>query len=390
MLGEEIPMGQLGNIPSSWNTDSEAFILVSEHRPNLGPNLEADDIPVINLAPFFDVIGVEAEGENWSAIGAVVEHSKDPTLRSLVAEIGNACAEWGFFQVVDHKISPELLRKVMEAAKGFFSLPLEEKKKVGRSFERPLGYNDSELTKNARDWKEVFDWAPLGYYEMPETVDSDYRSGRYSNTTLKSYNQWPAMPDGFREACETYTEAVVHLSGLLLGLISVSLGLPYDVLHHYFDKDNTIQARLNHYPHCPLADLVCGVNRHVDSGALTVLAQDSVGGLQVKRKDGQWVAVKPREDAFVVNVGAILQVWSNDKYRGVEHRVSVNERKERFSIPVFYDPSIKTDVFPLPQLLDEEHPAQYQSYNWGFFRRTRNNGNFKQLGENIQIHHYRI
>jgi isopenicillin N synthase-like dioxygenase len=112
--------------------------------------------------------------------------------------------------------------------------------------------------------------------------------------------------------------------------------------------------------------------------------------VQVKRKDGQWIAVKPCQEAFVVNVGAIFQVWSNDKYRGVEHRVVVNEAKERFSVPVFFDPDIRTDIAPVPQLLDETHPPHYQSYNWGFFRRTRNNGNFKHLGENIQIYHYAI
>lgn len=386
-------MGQIANFPSSWSTDTESFILSSEHRPNSGPNLDGDDdIPVISLTPFFDAIGAElAKGNNWPAIAAaMMEHSEAPALRSLVAVIGNACAEWGFFQVIDHEVPPELLHKVRKVAKGFFTLPLEEKRRIGRSFDRHLGYNDSELTKNTRDWKEIFDWAFLGYMEMPETVESDYRSGRYSETTVKSYNQWPAQPEGFREACEEYTVAVVHLANLLLGLITVSLGLPFNLFHHCFDKENTIRARLNYYPQCPLANMVCGVNRHVDSGALTVLAQDDVGGLQVKRKDGQWIPVKPCQDAFVVNVGAIFQVWSNDKYCGVEHRVVVNETKERFSIPVFFDPDIRTTVFPVPQLLDEMHPPHYQSYNWGFFRRTRNNGNFKQLGENIQIYHYAI
>lgn len=89
-----------------------------------------------------------------------------------------------------------------------------------------------------------------------------FRSGRYSETTVKSYNQWPAQPEGFREACEEYTVAVVHLANLLLGLITVSLGLPFNLFHHCFDKENTIRARLNYYPQCPLANMVCGVNRY--------------------------------------------------------------------------------------------------------------------------------
>ena len=69
--------------------------------------------------------------------------------------------------------------------------------------------------------------------------------------------------------------------------------------------------------------------------------------------------------AFVVNVGAIFQVWSNDKYRAIEHRAMVNENKERLSIPVFFYPDIKTNVAPVPELLDQDHqPPRYQPYNW--------------------------
>jgi len=100
------------------------------------------------------------------------------------------------------------------------------------------------------------------------------RSGRYSETTTKTYNQWPANPEGFREACEEYTAAVVHLGNLLLGLITVTLGLPFNYFHHCFDKENTIRARLNYYPQCPLASMVCGVNRYdpvLDSPNLLLL-----------------------------------------------------------------------------------------------------------------------
>lgn len=169
-------MGQIANFPSSWTVDTESFILSSEHRPKSGPKLVTDNIPVISLTPFFEAVGTElAKGTNWSAMAAAMEHSQAPALRSLVAAIGSACAEWGFFQIVDHEVPPQLLHKVKNVAKGFFTLPLEEKRKIGRSFDNSLGYNDSELTKNTRDWKEIFDWALSGYMEMPENVESDYR-----------------------------------------------------------------------------------------------------------------------------------------------------------------------------------------------------------------------
>lgn len=67
--------------------------------------------------------------------------------------------------------------------------------------------------------------------------------------------------------------------------------------------------RLNYYPLCPIHHLALGVGRHKDPGALTVLAQDDVGGLEVKRKaDGEWIQVKPTPDAYIINVGDIIQV----------------------------------------------------------------------------------
>ncbi|VFQ78324.1 unnamed protein product [Cuscuta campestris] len=134
-----------------------------------------------------------------------------------------------------------------------------------------------------------------------------------------------------REACEEYAGEVQKLAYKLLGLISLSLGLPENRLNGFFNKDQTSFVRLNHYPPCPIPHLALGVGPHKDAGALTVLAQDDVGGLEVRRKtDGEWVFVKPTPDAFIINVGDIIQVWSNDKYESVDHRVKVNPERAVF------------------------------------------------------------
>lgn len=111
-----------------------------------------------------------------------------------------------------------------------------------------------------------------------------------------------------REAFEEYAEEMEKLAHKLLELISLSLGLKANRLSGFF-KDHTSFTRLNHYPPCPIPHLALGVTRHKDAGALTILAQDDVGGLQVKRKtDGEWVRVKPTPHAYIVNVGDIIQV----------------------------------------------------------------------------------
>ena len=101
---------------------------------------------------------------------------------------------------------------------------------------------------------------------------------------------------------------MVKLAYKLLELIALSLDLPADRFHGFF-KDQTSFMRANHYPPCPTPELALGVGRHKDAGALTILAQDDVGGLEVKQKtDGEWVRVKPTPDAYIINVGDIIQV----------------------------------------------------------------------------------
>ncbi|XP_022858561.1 protein DMR6-LIKE OXYGENASE 2-like [Olea europaea var. sylvestris] len=210
-----------------------------------------------------------------------------------------------------------------------------------------------------------------------------YCSGNINSTCLKEF---PSC----REACEEYAAEMEKLAYKLLELIALSLGLPRTRLNGFF-KEHTSFIRLNHYPVCPVPELVLGVGRHKDAGALTILAQDDVGGLEVKRKtDGEWVFVKPTPNAYIINVGDIIQVWSNDKYESVEHRVMVNSKKQRFSIPFFLNPAHFTWVEPLEELTNKENP-NYKAYNWGKFFVTRKLSNFKKLDvENIQIYHFRI
>nr|ABK25825.1 unknown [Picea sitchensis] len=346
----------------------QAFILSPENRPNTKhSDFTRDRIPLIDLS--------------------ILNSTTPPhptSLASLVTQIHAACRDWGFFQVINHGVSLHLLHTLQSETARFFSLPMQEKTKVRRDFDHPLGYYDTELTKNIRDWKEVFDFACRGIIRLPSNLEID------SNETQTLTNQWPENPPRLREACEKYAEAVEKLSFILLELISLSLGLPAEYFNSKFE-DHTSFLRLNHYPPCPVPELALGVGQHKDAGALTVLVQDEVGGLQVRRKDGEWIGVKPVPDSFVINVGDCIQVWSNDKYESVEHRVVVNDKKERFSIPFFLNPSHYAMVRPALELVNEENPIKYKEYNWGKFLKSRYESNFKHLGiENLQIHHFSI
>ncbi|GAB4853952.1 hypothetical protein Ancab_040609 [Ancistrocladus abbreviatus] len=348
-----------------------AFIQALEHRPK--PTImEADQIPIVNLALINSLDSLSNNNNNT--------HSSSTA--DVVAEIGDACKKWGFFQVINHGVPLRKLEKIELAARKFFALSMEDKRKVRRDAENPLGYYEAENTKNVRDWKEVFDCTFRHPTVTPVSVDD--------MQAKQLINRWPENPPEFREACEEYGSAVEKLALKLLELIALSLGLAADRLEGFF-KEHTGFIRLNHYPHCPSPHLALGVGRHKDAGALTILAQDEVGGLQVRRKsDGEWISIKPNPGAYVVNVGDIIQVWSNGKYESVEHRVMVNSEKDRFSIPFFFNPAHYVMVKPLEEMVNEQNPAKYHEYNWGNFFATRKTSNFKKLDvENIQISHFR-
>ncbi|XP_027347582.1 probable 2-oxoglutarate-dependent dioxygenase At5g05600 [Abrus precatorius] len=345
-----------------------AFIQDPQHRPKLS-TIQAEGIPVIDLSP-------------------ITHHTvSDPSaIEALVKEIGSACKEWGFFQVINHGVPLILRQKMEEASRLFFAQSLEEKKKVSRGESYTLGYYDTEHTKNVRDWKEVFDYLAQVPTSLPVTPDEhDDRVTRWTNPS-------PQYPPNFRVILQEYIQKMEKLSYKLLELIAMSLGLEAKSFEEYFIKDQTSFIRLNHYPPCPYPDLALGVGRHKDPGALTILAQDEVGGLEVKHKaDQEWVKVKPTPDAYIINVGDIIQVWSNDAYESVEHRVLVNSEKERFSIPFFFFPAQDTEVRPLEELINEQNPSKYRPYQWGKFFVHRVSSNFKKQNVgNIQIYHYKI
>ncbi|MED6209521.1 hypothetical protein PIB30_055459 [Stylosanthes scabra] len=359
-------MGDLGEFDSS-------FIQALEHRPK--PNAsEAQGIPLIDLSPISYHEDVETNSETDPA-----------SIGELAKQVGSACRNWGFFQVINHGVPLDRRQRIEAVAREFFAQSLEEKRKVRRDEVKIMGYYDKEHTKNVRDWKEVFDFGVEDPTLVAASPDPDDDRVAYWN------NQWPEYPPMFRETCEEYTRDVVKLVMKLMELIALSLGLPAKRFHEYF-KDQTSTIRLNYYPPCPSPDLALGVGRHRDNGVLTVLAQDEIGGLQVKRRtDGEWIGVKPTPDAFIINVGDIMQVWTNEAYRSAEHRVVVNSVKERLSIPFFLNPAHYTEVKPVEDLIDEEHPPKYRPYIWGKFQVIRKRSNFIKLNvNNIQIDDFRI
>jgi uncharacterized peroxidase-related enzyme len=273
--------------------------------------------------------------------------SEPPALRAIDA----ACREWGFFQVTGHGVDAALCSDLFAAARAFFTLPDAAKRSISRTADNPWGYFDRELTKNTRDWKQVYDYGPA------------------AGAAIKP--QWPAALPGFEAAIRRYYAASNALARRLLGALAVNLGVPPAQLEQGFGEAHTSFVRLNYYPACPVpsapsglatpATGFLGVNHHTDAGALTLLLQDDVPGLEVFR-EGRWHLVEPRRRAVVVNIGDIVQVWSNDRYRAALHRVLANAERERYSAPFFFNPSYDTHYAPLATTIDAGAPSSGVSF----------------------------
>ena len=308
----------------------------------------------------------------------IAQLDRGKTLRAL----DEACREWGFFQVVGHGIEEATSSALQRQMQLFFAQPIAAKRAISRTAANPWGFFDRELTKNTVDWKQVYDVGPAD--------DSDDGIG-----VIKP--QWPRALPAFKAAVLDFYQACETLAYRLLCAISLNLGMPADYLHGSFDATHTSFLRLNYYPICPVpahAETIgapvarhLGVNQHTDAGALTLLLQDEQPGLEVFR-DNRWHLVEPRRDALVINIGDIVQVWSNDRYRASLHRVMANADAQRFSAPFFLNPAYNSNYAPLLSTVDAQHPRRYRAINWGEFRGLRTAGDYADRGEEIQISHY--
>jgi isopenicillin N synthase-like dioxygenase len=310
----------------------------------------------------------------------VIDASALPADPAALARVDYALREWGCFYVTgfadDARREAALVDALQTQMRAFFALPEPRKRAIERTVANAWGYFDRELTKNVVDAKQIYDVGPHYDGNVP---------------------QWPAELPEFRPALENWYRACEALAGRLLAAVSVCLGMPLEHLHRDFDG-HTSFLRMNYYPPCPDAapadaptgsrDGRFGINHHTDSGAITLLLQDeNQPGLQVFRRGG-WHLVPPLRGALTVNVGDIVQVWSNDRYPAALHRVIASPERERFSVPFFFNPSPSATYAPLSGAC-RDSPPRYRAINWGEFRARRAAGDYADVGQEVQISDYR-
>lgn len=293
--------------------------------------------------------------------------------RTVAAELGQACETHGFFYITGHGIDAALTDAVFAESRAFFDLPQTEKMALdkhhsacNRGFE-PLRAQTLE-SGAPPDLKESF-------YIGAEVPADDPRvlAGRFNTGP----NQWPVGLANFAPTMQVYYQAVYALGADLVRGMALSLQLPADFFEAYLE-DAAATLRLLHYPPQPTRPLPDekGCGAHTDFGGLTLLLQDSLGGLQVwDRQHQDWIDAPPVPGSFVVNIGDLFARWTNDRYVSTLHRVINRSGQRRYSVPFFFTGNPLHEVRCLPTCLQDGQTPRYpvttvEAHQRACYRRT--------------------
>ena len=279
------------------------------------------EIPILDMSP------------------AVVAPSTTPDA-DFCQRFTDVCHHVGFAVVTGHGVDPQLRSTVFEMMHRFFALPEEDKMRIDKNASpqfrgwEPVG---AETTNNAPDMREQID----AWTDWPVQTPADPVYNR-----LLGPNQW--LPDdvlpGHSDLSNQWIDELARVANQLMTALSVGLGLDADHLRNLFGEQPMSLAKFIHYP--PTPPNAAGVNPHHDAGILTVLAPGPTAGLQVQNPTGDWIDVPVIGDAFVINLGEILQSMTGNYLVATPHRVITTE--ERYSTGYFHGPSLTTELTRLP------------------------------------------
>lgn len=322
------------------------------------PPVAPQHIPVVDLAPSF---------------------TGDPAAFDAVAyEIHKACREMGFFYVSSHGIPQSLIDQSFAWSKRFFDLPREEKS--------ALDMRKSPSTSGYESGIQQLDSQEVGAEKAPPDLKESFQfctdlphDHPWAQKRLRNYghNQWPAQLLGFRDHMLEYQSVLATLRGHLLRLVARSLDLPVDWFAPHFEMHSG-SVRLLKYPPQPkgAAFNQLGAGAHTDWGVLTILAQDDMGGLEVRNARGDWVSATPIPGTFIINLGDLMARWSNGIYNANMHRVLNNRGgRDRYSIVAFNSPRPDAVIEPMPGCVTAEFPRKFatctsQEHTNEMFRRS--------------------
>ncbi|HEY1503396.1 MAG TPA: 2-oxoglutarate and iron-dependent oxygenase domain-containing protein [Stellaceae bacterium] len=305
--------------------------------PDASSRHALESLPVIDIAPFLD-------------------GGSDTERAAVARELRRVCIDIGFFYLVGHGISNAELDETLSRGRDFFRLPLAQKQPLLFNKARygyfPLG-GANEYGK-AGDLKERFSCTREAIPGEPE--DGNFGAGQ---------SCWPddSVLPGFRDFFQAHIEKRAALTRALARVFALSLDLRQDYFDAAFAHLGCV-LMFNHYPKIggptdTRDPARWSFSPHTDYGAFTLLSQDQLGGLQVRNAAGDWIDVTPLAGSFVINIGDMFAMWTNDLYKSSIHRVMNFNDAERLSLAFFTYPQGLTEIACLPSCMSPGNPPRY-------------------------------
>lgn len=286
---------------------------------------------------------------------------------AFVSDLGKAFHEVGFVGVRNHGVPQTLIDDFYAAAKAFFALPVEAKRKYeieGLAGQRGYTSFGKEHAKQSEvaDLKEFFQFGQ-------EVSDDDPERDKYpANVRVEE------VPAFFDLALQLY-RAFEKAGGALLEAIAIHLKLEPDYFADKIEKGNSILRAIHYPPITSEPKNAIRAEQHEDINLITLLVGASAGGLQLLSKDGEWLPIVPEDDEIVINVGDMLQRLTNNYLKSTTHRVVNPPREEwhlpRLSIPFFLHPKGDMDLSCLEQCVSAERPCAYAPITAGAYLEER-------------------
>jgi isopenicillin N synthase-like dioxygenase len=283
-----------------------------------------DRIPLVDITKFHN--GNEAERKR------------------IAAAVGDACEAIGFLYVSGHGVPTTAISDIRDVMVRFFSQPESKKLQLAAGPNAYRGYIPmASLSANA------------GTIEQPDLYEGyklhAEKSDARPDATLVTKNVWPDEPPEFRAAVTAYWREMDRLSDWLLRIFALSLALPERTFVDHF-VDPMTNMTLLHYPPMDANASGFGIHPHKDSDAFTILYPDPVGGLEVQPIGGNWIVADCPPDAFVVNIGNMMELWSGGRFQSTPHKVVNRSGTERYSFPYFAIPNERVVVTPISKLVN--------------------------------------
>ncbi|MGZ4603986.1 MAG: isopenicillin N synthase family dioxygenase [Kineosporiaceae bacterium] len=308
--------------------------------------------PAASPAPRIDAPPADAEPAPSLPL-VDISRLRDPGRReAFLTDLRHAAHDVGFCYVTGHGVPREVTDAVLEAAREFFALPVEQRLEI-ENLKSPhfRGYSrvGTERTAGAADQRDQIDVGPERPALADVPADKPY-------LRLVGPNQWPDAVPSLKPAVLRWLDEADRVSREVLRALAAALGQPEEYFDGWFDDEAHLHVKVVRYPARAEVESDQGVGAHKDYGWLALLLQDDLGGLQVEAADGSWIDARPIRGTFVVNIGELLEVATQGYLRATRHRVVSPAGRERFSVPVFLGPRLDAVVQPLqlpPELARE-------------------------------------